>query len=74
MKIEVVKTEYGFEYLLGKLVIARGDFIKSKGEWKLRLWHMQPKKTKFGIATCGVATIIEVKDTFAYLNALIYPD
>jgi hypothetical protein len=73
MNFTVVKTTYGFEYRVGQLVIARGEFVKRNNEWKLKLWHMQSiTDTRAGIATCGARAVLSVSEVFPYLNNLIY--
>jgi len=73
MKIETEKTDYGFQYRLGNLVIARGEFVKRKTGWKIKLWHMKDIPTRVGIATCDGCTVLEVRETFDYINNLMYP-
>lgn len=50
--IEITKTSYGFEYSIGALNIARGEWAKVSGEWQLRVWFMGDRDSRVGIASC----------------------
>jgi hypothetical protein len=62
--INTVKTSDGFDYTIGKMVIAHAAWVKIDGVWHVHLTHMAPDGAALH------ACVMPLKEVTKYLHAL----
>lgn len=67
--IDTKKVKGGLQYYAGQLCIAKAQWVKRGGAWKLNLYHLTASEGNFGIMVNTLIGTYETQaDVFKYLS------